>query len=142
MATYTRGIIVYKGDYGSPESNLSKGTFKDVLDSAKLDTLATALIAFSDAVVAAKHFNSVTEVTTTPPGADANVDLKAMIVLKDTGDGSVIKFLIPAPKASLYEATEQGDRVTDANMATITAAVNAATGKTFTPLYGKIIQKP
>ena len=141
MATWAKGVIVWQGDYGQPESHLSKGSFRDVTDAAALDTLATALLAYTDCNVYAKHFNSITETGSAAPGVDANVDEKAMIVMKDSADGSVAKFLIPAPVSTMFEMQDQGDRVTAVALAAIVAAVNAATGKTYVGMYGKKLQK-
>jgi hypothetical protein len=141
MATYTKGVIVWLGDYGVPESHITKNLFREVTDSAALDTLATALSAYTDAVVFTKNFNSVNELGTAAPGVDACMDRKAQITLRDAATGTPLKFLIPAPKASIEEKTGSGDRVNAATMTAIAAAVSAATGKTLTPLHGKIIQK-
>ena len=141
MATWNKGVITWMGDYGNPESHLSKGTFRDVTDSTALDTLATALSAYTDCAIYAKHFNQVTETGAAAPGADANVDVKAMIVMKDSSDGTVVKFLIPAPVSTMFEQQDQGDRVTAVALAAIVAAVNAATGLTYVGMYGKKLQK-
>ena len=138
---WNKGVIVWQGDYGQPESHLSKGVFRDVTDAAALDTLATALLAYTDCNVYAKHFNTVTETGSAAPGVDANVDEKAMIVMKDSADGKVIKFLIPAPVSTMFEIQGQGDRVTDVALAAIVAAINTATGNTYVGMYGKKLQK-
>ena len=84
---WTKGVVVWKGDWGQPESHLSKGVFRAVTDAAALTALVhktTGLGQYTDCNIYAEHFNSVVESGTGAPGVDANVDVKAMIVLKDT----------------------------------------------------------
>lgn len=140
MATWTKGVIMWQGDYGKPEANIVKGIYREVTDAAALDTLATALLAHTDCNVYAKHYNSVTETGSSAPGVDANVDEKAQIVLKDSSNGKIIKFLIPAPVAADFELVGQGERMTSVALTAIVSALNTATGKTYIGLYGKKLQ--
>lgn len=141
MATYDRGTIVYLGDYGIPESNISKSVFGDILSAAALGVLATGLDAYTDANISAKIFHSHDTTGLSAPGANANMDVKAQIVLKDSADGTIKKFLIPAPVSTMFVVEGQGDRVSSVALAAIVGLVNTATGKTFVGLYGKKIQK-
>ena len=102
MAVWTKGVIIWQGDAGKPEAHLSKGLFREITDAAALDTFATGMLAHTDCNVYAKHFNSVTETGSSAPGVDANVDVKGMVVVKDSADGSIHKFMIPAPAAADY----------------------------------------
>jgi hypothetical protein len=138
---WTKGVVVFIGDYGNPESHLAKSMYRDITDSAALDTFVTALALRTDCNIYSKHFNSVTETGSGAPDASANVDIKAMIVVKDSADGSIHKFMIPAPKAADFEEQGQGDRYTDAALSAFVTALNVATGKTYIGLYGKKLQK-
>lgn len=141
---WTKGVVVWMGDWGRPESHLSKGVFRAVTDAAALTALVhktTGLGQYTDCNIYAEHFNSVIESGSGAPGVDANVDIKAQIVLKDTADGSIVKFLIPAPKSTMFEMQGQGERVTAAVLAEIVTLMNTATGNTYIGLYGKKLQK-
>jgi hypothetical protein len=48
---------------------------------------------------------------------------------------------IPAPKSTAYEEKPEGKRATAAAMTAIVAAINTATGKSYTALYGVFISK-
>ena len=141
MATWTKGVIIWQGDAGKPEAHLSKGLFREITDAAALDTFATAMLAHTDCNVYSKHFNSITETGDAAPGASANVDVKGMVVVKDSADGSIHKFMIPAPAAADYELVGQGTRMTALAISTSVGLLNTATGKTYVGLYGKKIQR-
>jgi len=141
MSTINKGSIIYLGDYGVPESNKTKSVFRDVTDDAALSTLATALVAYSDAVIAGRSFSAQTDSGASPPGVDANMDVKAQITLRDSDDGRIIRFLIPSPDNAIFDAVGQGDRVNAVTLAAIATAVSTATGKSYVGLYGKKIQK-
>ena len=141
MATVNKGSIIYLGDYGVPEANKTKSVFRDVTDDAALSTLATALVAYSDAVIAGRSFSAQTDSGASPPAAGVCMDVKAQITLRDSDDGRVIRFLIPAPLDSIFSAEGQGDRVDAVTLAAIATAESTATGKSYVGLYGKKIQK-
>ena len=136
-----KGTIVYVGDYGVPEAHKTKGVFRDVTDDTALSTLATALSAYTDANISGRVFSVHTDTGLGAPGASVNMDVKAMVVLRDSDDGSIIKFLIPAPINTIWDAEGQGDRMNDATLTAIATAVSTATGHTYVGLYGKKLQK-
>ena len=140
MATVTKGVAIWRGDLGNPETHYSKSMIAEVTDDAALATLVTALAALTDCNAAKRSFISNTSLTDSAPGASANVDRKAVCYFRDSTTLRVHSITLPAPKSSI---SEEGDneRVTAAAMTTIVTAINTATGKSYTPLYGVIIQK-
>jgi hypothetical protein len=137
----TKGVLIFRGDTGNPRSHYSKTQIEGVSDDTALGTLATALAAYSDANMAKRSFVSNTIGTDVAPVADANVDYKGIAYFRDSSDLSVHSITIPAIKSSAVIVKDEGDRITDAAMTAIVAAIATATGKTLTPLYGVVIQK-
>lgn len=136
-----KGIIVWRGDLGSPTSHYSKSQVADVSDDTALGTLATALTAYTDCNMAKRSFLTQTLGTDTLPAADANVDRKAIVYFRDPTTLKVHSITIPAPVDTMVEDTAEGERVTSVAAAAIVALLNTATGKSYTALYGVVIQK-
>lgn len=136
-----KGVIIWRGDLGNPETHYSKSQITDVTDATALNTLATALGAYSDCNIAKKSFSSMVLGTDSAPGANANVDRKAIVYMRDGTSLKVHSVTIPAPKSTATEETDQGERVTATALAGIVAAINTATGKSYTGLYGVVLQK-
>jgi hypothetical protein len=136
-----KGIIIFRGDYGNPESHYSKSQVAGVTDTAALDALATALGAYTDCNVAKKSFVTLSLGTDSEPSADANVDKKGIAYFRDTADLSVHSVTIPAIKDTLIDDDPQGQRINGATMTAIVSAIATATGKTLVPLYGVVVQK-
>jgi hypothetical protein len=137
----TKGVIIWRGDLGNPESHYSKSQIPDVTDDTALGVLVTALDALTDCNDAKRSFISNTLLTDSEPGASANVDRKAICYFRDPTTLKVHSITIPAPVSSAVEDTDQGERVTSTAMGTIVTAINTATGKSYTALYGVVIQK-
>jgi hypothetical protein len=135
-----KGVIVWRGDFGRPETHYAKSIIRDVTSDAALETLITSLLSHTDCNSAKRSFNTVNEMTDSAPGADANVDRRAVYYFRDE-DLTIKKLELPAPPAIDTENQGQGERVTAAALAAVVAAVNTATGKTYTGLYGKVIQR-
>lgn len=140
MAT-NKGVIVFRGDYGRPRSHYSKTTIKGVTADAALGTLATALAAYSDANYAKRSFIVETTATDSAPGSSVSMDTKGVIWLKDTADGSIVTVTIPALKSTAWEIKDSGKRITPAVLTAVQSAINTATGKTYTALYGKFYDR-
>jgi hypothetical protein len=140
MAT-TKGVVVFRGDYGRPRSNYSKTTIKSVTADGALGTLATALATYSDANYAKRSFITETTATDSAPGAAVSMDTKGVIWLKDTADGSIVTVTIPALKTTAWEVKDAGKRITTTVLTAVQSAMNTATGKTYTALYGKFYDK-
>jgi hypothetical protein len=136
----SKGVVVFRGDSGAPENHYSKAQISDVTDDTALATLATSLAALSDANVAKRSFVELTIVTDAAPGADANVDKKAVAYFRDPTTLHVHSVTIPAIKDTAWENTNEGDRLTAASMTAIVSAINTATGKSYTSLYGVVYQ--
>ncbi|MGB5749469.1 MAG: hypothetical protein WBM69_20995 [Desulfobacterales bacterium] len=137
----TKGVIIWRGDFGNPENNYSKSQISDVTDVAALDTLATVIGGHSDCNIAKKNFTSITLGTDAEPGADANVDRKAICTFRDATTLKIVTMTFPGPKSTSVEDRDEGERVTDAAMIALEAGLEAATGKTLSSLSGKVIQK-
>jgi hypothetical protein len=138
-----KGIIVWKGDLGSPPNNFAKTTIEGVTDDIALATLAAALLNHSDCVVARRSFNSVTGVPGGSPGVSANVDNKCTVYMQDPATLHTVSLEIPAVKAASMEIVDNAEfeRMTAAALAAIVSAVNTATGKSLIGLYGKANKK-
>jgi hypothetical protein len=137
----TKGVVIFRGDNGSPPNNYVKTIIDQVTDDAALAILAPILGGHSDCNVAKRAFSTLTAIADAEPGADANVDRKAICYFKDTVTQHVISVTIPAPKDTSVEMTAEGERVTDAAMLAIEAALETATGRTLASLYGVVVQK-
>ena len=137
----TKGTIVFRGDSGSPENNYSKTQVTGVTDAAALTGLATAIGAHSNCNVAKESFASLTLGTDSAPGTGACVDKKGIAYFRHPTTLRTHSLTIPAIKNGSWENTPEGDRLTAGSLTAIVAAVNTATGVSYTPLWGKVIQK-
>ena len=137
----TKGVIIYRGDTGNPNNHYAKGQIDSVTDAAALDTLATALATHTNCNISKKSFLSNALGTDAPPGAGANVDVKAIIYFRHPTTLKVHSFTLPAPAAADIEETSDGTRVKATSVSTIVGLINTATGITYSPLYGVVIQK-
>lgn len=135
------GTIIFVGDYGSPEAHLAKISVRGVTDDAALGTLATDLSGWSLCNLRARSISTYTDLGGDAPAEDANVDQKAVVYMRDQSDNSIVRVSIPAPDPTNIESTGAGDRLSAAAVSAIATSMGTATGKTFTGLYGKIIQK-
>lgn len=137
----TKATLIWRGDFGAPESHYGKSGIAEVTDDAALAVLQTALAALTDANPAKRSFHTQTIGTNSLPGADANVDYRAVCYFLDPTTLKTHSITLPAIKATAVEDKPEGERVTDAAMATIVAAINTATGKSYTAMYGIVEQK-
>jgi hypothetical protein len=136
----TKGTITFRGDSGAPENHYSKGTIHGITDDAALATLLTTLGSHTLCNVAKRAFSSNTAGVDAAPGADANVDRKAIYYFRDPTTLNVHSFTIPAPVDADCVDTSEGERVTAAALASVVGAINTATGKSYSALYGVVIQ--
>lgn len=137
----TKAVISFRGDYGRPRSNYAKTSVKFVTTDAAAGTLATALATYSDANLAKRSFITETSGTDSAPGSAVSMDTKGVIWLKDTADNSIVTVSIPALKATAWEIKDAGKRITSTVLTAVQSAMNTATGKTYTALYGKFFDK-
>jgi len=137
----TKGVIIWRGDLGNPKSHYSKSQIANVTDDTALGVLVTALDALTDCNDAKRSFVTNTLLTDSAPGADANVDRKAIGYFRHPTTLKVHSITIPAPVSTACEDTSDGERLTSAAMTTIVNAINTATGLSYTALYGVVIQK-
>lgn len=137
----TKGTIIFKGDIGAPEGHYGKGQIVGVSDAAALTVFAAFMIDHSDCNVAKESFVSAVLGTDLAPGLSANVDRRATVYFRDPTDLTTHSFSYPAPAAADVEDKPQGERLTDVAVAAIVAAINLATGKSYTPQYGIVTQK-
>lgn len=141
MATIVTGIVTWRGDAGRPESHLGRSRIRNVTDDTALATLVTTLLTHTDCNAASRSLVESTEINNTAPGVDANVDQKGIVFFKDSADGSVHRISLPAPVSTDYELLDVGLRYTSTAGTAIITAINTATGKTFTFLYGIVVGK-
>ena len=141
MAWVKKATLVWRGDFGRPKSNYSQSTISGVIGTTELITLSTALAAHSDCNLA-KHAMIWTEQKTdSEPGTNANIDRKAVIYFRNPTTLKVHSVAIPEIVAADIEATPEGIRVTDSAVATIVGLISAATGISYTGLYGVVVQR-
>jgi hypothetical protein len=138
-----KGIIVLRGDMGNPETHYAKCQVTDVQGTTALDTLASALGAHTNCNIAKKSYISIVLGTDEAPGAEppANVDRKAIIYMRDPTTLRVHVLTLASPVDADVEDTPEGERITNAAGVAITGLVNTATGREYTFMYGKVIQK-
>lgn len=137
----TKGVIVWRGDTGRPENNYAMSRVEGVTDDTALATLITALLAYTDCNVARRSFNSVTSMTDSAPGADATVDRKAVLYMRNPTNLHVIKIEIPAPVSSATEFGDKYEKLTSAAEAAILAAINTACSTSYTVLGSRVWQR-
>lgn len=136
-----KGTLTFKGDIGSPPNHYSKSIIQEVTDETALATLGTALAAHSTCNLAKTSLSASAIVNDTFPANGSNIDKKAIYYFRDPSDLSVHSITLPAPPAADWEEKDEGDRVTAAALASVVTAINTATGKSYTGLYGVVIQK-
>jgi len=124
----SKGTIIWRGDAGRPKNHYSVSRIEGVTDDAALNTLITTLSAHSDCNVAKRVFNSITLMTDSAPGADANVKDRALITMRNPANIHVVKYEFAAPKAASVELGEHGDKLTSAAETAIVDAINIALG--------------
>lgn len=139
-----RGSIVWHGDRGTGKSpHTSRSTINGITSQAAMVTLATALAAYTDCNLGRHSTNDYAAGTPSAPGADVNVDERAVIYMHDSDTDSQIPLTIAGWDTVTYPlvASSEGDRINATDVAAITALVATATGKTLTGVYGKHIKK-
>lgn len=136
----TKGSFVFKGDKGKPNSHTTKAIVDGVTDDAALVVLQAVMQTHTQTVLQQRTFATITSVSTTAPGLDINVDLKAVYYFKNPTTFKVHSLTLPAPPPLDYELTDNGERVKAATVAEVVAAIAVATGVSYIPLYGVITQ--
>jgi hypothetical protein len=136
-----KGVVIFRGDSGTPKSNYAKTIIEGVTGDGALATLQGVIEGHTKANIAKRAFSTLTTVNDNEPGVGALVDRKAVCYFKDLSNLHVITLTISAPADASCEVIDDGERVTDAAMEDLRAALAAATGKTLTALYGNVIQK-
>lgn len=138
-----RGVIVWYGDRGTGKSpHRSKSVLNGVIGLTELVTLATGLAAYTDCTRGKASVTDFDSGSTAAPGADINVDERAVIYMKNTATDSVIPLTLAGWDTTTYPlvASAEGDRINPTDVAAITALVATATGKTLTGMYGKHVK--
>lgn len=135
-----KATIIWRGDSGSPRGHYAKSQVWDVSDSTALDTLASTLVSHTGCHLARTLYPTKTTINDVAPGAGVNVDRKAVIFIRDEADGKTFSQEYPAPVPADTETVPEGERLTSAAVAAITALIATATGKTLTGLWGKVVQ--
>jgi hypothetical protein len=137
----TKGVIVFRGDYGNPEGHYSKTIIKGVTDDAKLATLITTLSTHTNCNVSQRSFNAQVFMTDAKPGNDSNVDERNIIYFRHPTTLAVHSVTLPAPPDADWEYKPEGERVTDAAVTAVVTAIATATGIAYQAMYGVHITK-
>lgn len=136
-------VINFHGDAGTGRSpHVGKAIVNGVLGMAEAGALAVALGAFSTCNIGRVGLTNFTAGSPTPPGTNTNIDYKGIVYFKDPASPGVKSVNIPGwdNVASPPILKSEGERIADADVATIVAAINTACGTGYTPMWGKIIQ--
>lgn len=132
-----KGIIVFRGTRGSPQSNKVKCSIFGPTDATALGTLAATLATHSKCNAASRSFVDQADIDTSIPASPANTDIKGVVYFRDPDTLRTHSITIPDPvDADVDETQDEGDRLTDTAVSAIVTAINTATGKSYTPLYG------
>lgn len=137
----TKGTLIFRGDLGSPKSHYAKTTIEGVTDDAALVTLMGVINSHTYANMAKRIFSSITPGTDEAPELAVNVDRRAVIYFRHPTSLKVHSITIPGINAASCEGVAEGERVTQANVVGIVAAIATATGVDYTALYGVVEQK-
>lgn len=135
-----KGYISLKGDMGRDPA-VSKTVVNNVIDKAAVATFAAYLkTSVTDCTLNYHSFVDRTDDNEAAPGTAVDVDVLAIFVVKEDA-GTIHKYAIPGPQAIIIEDTQQGRRILAATQTSFAAALSTATGLTFTPLQGYVIEK-
>lgn len=144
MALTTGGGIIWQGTRGGAnEGQLynQKLPWLGGLTNARVSALSITLAGYTNCARRAYTSINKTTLVATVTG-DLNLKVKAIMYFKCITNGKTYTLTLPCPKATMYEQTTEGERVKDSVMIAIANALTTAyLGNTFTPLYGKIIQR-
>ena len=137
----SKGVIIWRGDTGRPENNYASSRLEGVTDDSALTTLITALLSYTDCNAARRSFNNVTNMTDSAPGANATVDRKAVLYMRNPTNLHTVKIELPAPVSSACEFGAKYEKLTSAAEAAILAAINTACGTSYTVLGSRVWQR-
>lgn len=135
-----KGSFVFRGDKGKPNSHTCKTVIDGVTDDAALATLQVVLQAHTATVLQQRTFSEITSVSSSVPGLDVNVDLKAIFYFKHPTTFKVHSITLPAPPSADIELTDNGQRLKASTVTAVVAAIAVATTVSYIPLYGVIVQ--
>lgn len=136
-----KGILVWKGDLGSPPTHVRRSEVSFPLSQNALGTFFDALLTYTDCKRQKASIVESNQYGDPAPGADVNVDRWAKIFFRDPTTLGIHSFSLPGIKSSAVEGTNRGERVTLAALSAIVTAINTLTGKSYTPLYGVVMQR-
>jgi len=134
----SRTVFVVAGEIGDQ----AKVSVIGIEDSTKAGVLRTALGNLSDGAFQKQSYSERTAVDVSPSDG-SNTDYRGICYFQEVSTGAIKRITIPAIKAANVEAVpgrDGGERVTDACMATVKAALEAATGDSLISLYGVVVQ--
>jgi hypothetical protein len=77
---------------------------------------------------------------TQPVDPESTADRRATVYFRHPSTLEVHQFSYPDPVDGDTEVTPQGERLTQAALATVVTAINTATGISYAPLYGVVTQ--
>lgn len=134
---------VLLGDYGTGGAPITTVQLSDFMPPIDNIVVFTEFLAstISDAVPYKALMRDVASPAEAAPGAGVNVDVLAVLKVRDDATGRIKTYSFPGPKAAIFVALPQGDRVTDAVMAQFCTDLGTATGKTYSPVVGYKVQR-
>jgi hypothetical protein len=135
-----KGVIIFRGDAGRPQNHYSKSTIEYPTDDTTLATFCTSFAAHTEANIARRSFNTVTQMTDSAPGTGVNMDNRCVLYMRDPATMHIVSFEYPAPVAADWITVAEGDRLTSVALNAIVADINTMTGKSYSGLYGKVIK--
>lgn len=142
MAWVNTGIITFRGDNGNPKANNKKKVeILGVTNNTALNILWYELGLHSKCNVAKGTWQMSLLLTDEAPDTDANIDKVAIIYFRDPDTMRVRKLHLPSPLDADIEETKEGQRVKKAIVTELVGHLSTACGKSFSPLYGIVIQK-
>lgn len=137
MATKLYGGVLWVGDSGLPRNNevFSRVNLR-LIGASPLDTFVTAMLSHTLCLWRQKSYNEILSQAVSPPGAGANVDVRAIIYYRDPADLKVLYFSYPAPVAADVETSNVGKRIKNSVVTAIVGYISTMTGVSYIPLYG------
>lgn len=114
-------------------------TTQDADNLGALTAYANAIAKYSDAEIYAIHFSQSAAITAKSPATTSNVDRKGIVICKDA-KGKVHKQTVLSLKSGQIVQTSNGERLTDAVVDGVAAALTTLIGSKCTGLYGYPIQ--
>jgi len=149
-----KGQVQLVGDYGNPSGSGIGKLVVDDLESADaatgltdMDTFADSLVTgdFTDCAVGDVSISVKTIQFQAKPAAGVNIDRQLVVAFRKKSDDTVRQLTISGigPSATVLEATDAGERLTEAAKLVLAGYLDTLFGWTTQAvvLWGKVLQK-